>query len=254
MFASERQQQILELLRKTKSATVSELGAKLYVSDATVRRDLTELARAGLVSRSHGGAILVEEGATESPPAVREFRQTREKRIIAGLVLPLIRPNSVLFMDSSSTVGMVIPLLSQHRGLTVITNGLNNALLLSRHTDAEIHLPEGIVSSRSTSVTGGGTLACLSRFRADMALISCGGLELSAGVTEPSSEQSDAKRVMLRQARAGVLLCDSSKFGKTFLCRTCGLDDLQVLVTDKEPDPAYRRMAQQSGCRLLPAP
>ena len=244
MFASERQQQILEFLRKRKSASVAELGARLYVSGATVRRDLAALARAGLISRSRGGAVLVEGAGAESPVFVRELRQTKEKRTIAGVVLPLIRPNSVLFMDSSSTVGMVVPLLSQHAGLTVITNGLSNALLLSRYTSARIYLPEGTVSPRSTSVAGGAALGCLSRFRADLALISCAGLELSAGVTEASPEQSEAKRVMLHQARTGILLCDSSKFGHTFLCRTCGLDDVRALATDRE-------LAGENGCRLL---
>ncbi|MFA9379417.1 MAG: DeoR/GlpR family DNA-binding transcription regulator [Acetanaerobacterium sp.] len=251
MFATERQQQILELLRKENSATVNTLSRNLYVSAATIRRDLTELAHAGLINRSHGGAILIEGGAAESPISVRELQQTKEKRVIAELVLPLIRPNSVLFMDSSSTVGMVIPLLSQHRGLTVITNGLGNALLLSHHTDAKIYMPEGMVNSRSTSVVGGGTLCFLERFRAELALISCSGLALSEEVTDASPEQSDVKRMMLQNARAGVCLCDTSKLGEVFMCRTCGFEDLHTLVMDKAPDSPYRIRIQKAGCRML---
>lgn len=251
MFASERQQQILEFLRHENSATVNSLSKRLYVSTATIRRDLAELARTGLINRSHGGAILFEGGAVESPISIRELQQTKEKKLIAELVLPLILPNSVLFMDSSSTVGMVIPLLSQRKGLTIITNGLGNALLLSRHTDAKIYMPEGIVNSRSTSVVGGGTLRFLARFQADLALISCSGLSLSEGATDASLEQSDVKRMMLQNAHAGVLLCDTSKIGKVYMCRTCGFENLQTLVTDMEPDPAYCTRAQESGCNLL---
>lgn len=251
MFATERQQQILELLGEMRSATVAEMSRRLYVSSATIRRDLAVLARGGLVNRSHGGAVLIEGGAAESPLYVRELQHTREKRAIAELTLPLIRPNSVVFMDSSSTVGTLIPMLAQHRGLTVITNGLGNALLLSRHTDAKILFPEGAVSSRSTSVTGGGTLQFLSRFHADLAVISCSGLEPEAGVTDASTEQSDVKRIMLRNATQRVLLCDSSKFGEVFLCRTCGLDEVQMLVTDRETGPEYRRYAETGGCRMI---
>ena len=251
MFATQRQQQILEFLGREHGATVNTLSRTLYVSAATIRRDLAQLARAGLITRSHGGAVLIEGGAAESPVSVRELQQTREKRRIAELVLPLIRPNSVLFLDSSSTVGMVIPLLSQHLGLTVITNGLGNALLLSRHTDAKIYMPEGMVNSHSTSVVGGGTLQYLARFRAELALISCSGLALLAGVTDASPEQSDVKRIMLQNARAGVLLCDSSKVGEVYMCRTCGFEDLYALVTDREPDAPYLARAQEAGCRVL---
>ncbi len=251
MFASERQQQIINLLERENSATVNSLSKKLFVSAATIRRDLAELAHAGLISRSHGGAVLVEGGAAESPISIRELQQTKEKRTIAELVIPLIRPNSVLFMDSSSTVGMVVPLLSQLKGLTVITNGLGNALLLSRRTDAKIYMPEGMVNPRSTSVVGGGTLRFLARFQADLALISCSGLSLTEEVTDASPEQSDVKRMMLQNARAGVLLCDASKVGEVYMCRTCGFENLQTLVTDKAPDSAYLTRAQEAGCNVL---
>lgn len=251
MFTEERHNEIFALLRKKKSVSVHELSRTLFVSPATVRRDLTEMEKTGLIRRSHGGAVLFESLNDESSSTVRENEHIKEKKLIAELALSFIKSDSIIFMDSSSTAGMVIPFLAQYRYLTVITSGLKNALLLSEKTDAKIYLPGGVVSSRSNSLVGSDTIEYISRVNAEVALVSCSGINLGNGVTDASFEQAALKRTMFKNAKQRVLLCDSSKFDLTYMCRTCGFEDIDYILTDKLPERRYIEAISGYGCEIL---
>ncbi|WP_027630333.1 DeoR/GlpR family DNA-binding transcription regulator [Ruminiclostridium cellobioparum] len=251
MFEEERHNKILNMINSKKSVKVHELSEALYVSTATVRRDLAKMEKAGVIKRSHGGAVLVDSSSAESAISVRELENIKEKKKIAGLAISFISSNSVIFMDSSSTAGMVIPYLSQFKYLTVITNGLKNALLLSEKTDAKIYMPGGIVSTRSNSLLGSDTLDYLSNLNAGLAIFSCSGLTPNNGVTDASFEQSKLKRALIRNSKVRVLLCDSSKFGGIYMCRTCGFEELDYILTDKKPQTGFMEAASKHGCEIL---
>jgi DeoR/GlpR family transcriptional regulator of sugar metabolism len=251
MFIEERHNQILNILNSKKSVTVDELSATLYVSTATIRRDLVKMQRTGVIKRSYGGAVLLESTNVESALAVRELENIKEKKQIAELALSFIRSNSVIFMDSSSTAGMIIPFLSQFKSLTVITNGLKNALLLSEKTDAKIYVPGGIVSTRSNSVVGSDTIDYISHMNTELALFSCSGINPTNGITDASFEQASLKRAIIKHSKVRVLLCDSSKFGMTYMCRTCGFEELDYILTDKQPPQEYIKVSEDLGCEIL---
>lgn len=251
MFTEERQQKILSILQSNKSVTVAQIGKTLYVSEATVRRDLAAMEQAGLVKRTHGGAMLLEGSGDERSFLFREQEQVAQKRKIAALAARLLADNATLFLDSSSTVGMLVPHLSRFRNLSVITTGLQNALLLSQQTEAKLYVTGGAVNSRSNSMAGSETLTALSKLHADIAVISCSGISAEHGVTDAAMEQARLKSVMLRNSETRILLCDSRKFGRTFMCETCGFDDLDFAVTDTRPDDAILAPAQRGGCRWI---
>ena len=253
MFLEERQQAILERLKKQKSITVAQLTRELFISPATARRDLCAMEKKGLIRRMHGGAMLLEGSGDERSFWAREKEQVAEKQKIALAAVRLIPDNATLFLDSSSTVGALIPLLREHRNLSVVTTGLQNALLLSRQTQAKLYVTGGEVNSRSNSMTGSDTLEALCRLHADFALISCSGISLENGVTDASLEQARLKGMMLRQAKTKVLLCDSQKFGLTFMCKTCGFEDLDYLVTNSSVHPDLKAKAEAKGCRWMVA-
>lgn len=251
MLILERQNRILEMVNRKKAVTVGELSRQLYSSPATIRRDLCAMEKAGLLKRSHGGAVTLESSNVESALTIREKEHIREKRQIAELAVDFIRSSSSLFLDSSSTAGAVIPLLDRFHTLTVITTGLKNALLLSEKTDARIYLPCGVVATNSNSIIGADTLEYLAGIRTDVAFISCSGLDAAEGVTEASVEQAQLKRRMLARAKARVLLCDASKFDGVFFGRTCGFDMLDAVITDQMPSPTLAEAIRAAGCELL---
>ena len=251
MFSVERQNEILEILNKNKSATVEELAAELFVSGATIRRDLSAMEKQGLLKRSHGGAIAFRSSAEEPALSIREQENTSAKRAIASLAFKLLKNGDSVFIDSSSTVGFVIPLMNNLKYLSVTTIGLKNALLLSQTNNVKIYIAGGQIHNRSNSITGTDTIDYISRIHADITLISCSGADLRAGFTDADIEQSKLKRQMRKNSNKVAMLCDSTKFGKTFMCSDFDFGEIDYLITDKTPPEEYVRKINESGCKLL---
>lgn len=251
MLSLKRQDDILEILNKNKSATVDELAAELFVSSATIRRDLAQMEKQGLLRRSHGGAILFKSSAEESAFAIREQENTAAKRAIANLAFSLLKNGDSVFMDSSSTVGFTIPLLNNLKYLSVTTIGLKNALLLSQTNNVKIYIAGGQIHNHSNSITGTDTMDYISRIHADIALISCSGADLKAGFTDADIEQSKLKRQMRNNSDKVAMLCDSAKIGRTFMCTDFRFDEIDYFITDKTPPDEYVKKIEESKCKLL---
>lgn len=248
MYTEERMKRITDIINEQRSVSVNELCQRLYVSPATMRRDLTLLEKTGKIKRSHGGAVLVEGINNEASIAIRSLESTKEKRKIAELCADFLSSSSTIFMDSSSTAGMVIPYLKPLSSVCVITNGLNNALLLSANTNAKIYVPSGVISTSSNSVLGSDSIAYISSMNADIALISCSGICDEFRITEVSKEQAMLKKMMLHKAKRKVLLCDSNKFSKAFMCDICQTAELDYIITDKVPDKEF---VLNCGCKII---
>lgn len=252
MFSIERQNEILEILNKNKSATVEELAAELFVSGATIRRDLAAMEKQGLLKRSHGGAIIFKSSAEESALAIREQTNTAAKRTMASLAFTLLKNGDSVFMDSSSTVGFIIPLLNNLKYLSVTTIGLKNALLLSgTNSDIKIYIAGGQIHNHSNSITGTDTMDYISRIHADITMISCSGADIKAGFTDADIEQSKLKRQMRANSDKVAMLCDSTKFGKTFMCKDFDFGEIDYLITDKMPPKEYVKKIAETKCKLL---
>jgi len=238
MLQNERQEEILKILKQNRSATVRALAQKLYVSDATVRRDLMEMQNLGLLKRSHGGAVLLEN-ADEISIFVRMNENADEKERTATNALKYL-PNDfeTVFLDSSSTVLA----LAQRMDLsqkTVVTNGLQTAAQLARGRGIRLILTGGNVSPTGTSVRGSWTNTQLREFRFDLALVSCAAFD-EEGAFETSLEQREIKRAVFRRAKRKILLADHTKYGSGAPYLLCGIDEFDEAVFDELPPPALQ--------------
>lgn len=251
MFKKERQQKIADELHRKKSVTVQELAQNLYVSEATIRRDLIDLEKSGVLSRSHGGAFLPQGGAVESPGMIREKQNVQKKRVIAGLVSDFLRPETTVFIDSSSSAGAVIPYLISAGPVSVITNGIRNCLKLTQQGAVKVYICPGTVSGYSDAALGTDAVEYISGFYADLCIISCSGISLTRGVTEASRDQAHIKRKMLENSATRILLCDSSKFGRDCMGAVCGFDRLDYILTDTAPNTDIAEAARDAGCEII---
>ena len=251
MLSLERQDEILEILNKNKSCTVEELASELFVSGATIRRDLRAMEEQGLIKRSHGGAMLFKSRADESALAIREQENTSAKRTIANLAVKLIENGDSVFMDSSTTVGFLIPLLNNFKYLSVTTTGIRNAMLLTQTNNVKIYIAGGQVHNHSNSITGTDTMDYISRIHADIAFVSCMGFSKNACFTDANIEQSKLKRQMRNNSEKVVMLCDSTKFNKTFMCSDFSLDEIDYLITEKIPPAELVEKINASRCKLI---
>lgn len=247
MLHEERQAQILQLLNERKTISVHDLCSILLVSGATIRRDLAAMEKAGVLKRSHGGAMLLQSTAEESAPITYEQQILKEKRMIGELASTLIRPNTTLFIDASATCGALIPFLKQYNYLTVITNGLKNALLLSQNTTAKIYLTGGNINA--DICTGSDAISYIKDFYADFAICSCDGANPESGFTDTSFEKAAVKKAMLAHAKTKILLCDHRKLDAVFFCHVCGFEDIDYFVTDQPTE--YEELLSNTNCTFL---
>ncbi len=251
MITYERQKEILNLLRTKDSLTVQSLCAKLYASPATVRRDLAQMEREGLIIRVRGGAALRDTRSRDTPFLLRSSINLEKKEAIAQLVLPLIRGCSCVMMDSSTTTAAVARLLSGFHDLTVITNGLPAIAALNEYSDARVICTGGAVKNNS-SLLGEAAAETVSRYCADAFLFSCRGVDAQQGVTDADEEVAALKRRMMSRAKLKILLCDSTKFSASFLCRVCSLSEIDVLVSNAPAPEAlssgFRGRLVYPGC------
>ncbi len=251
MLTLERQDEIIKILSENNSATVDELCEKLFVSGATIRRDLRAMEKQGLIKRSHGGAMIFKSSAEDSAFAIREQENTEAKRVIGLLASKLIKSGDSVFMDSSSTVGFVIPHLNAKTCVSVTTNGLRNALLLSKTNNVKVYVTGGLIENHSNSITGTDTMEFIYKINANVCLVSCSGVDLDAGFTDANIEQAKLKRQMRKNSNKIAVLCDSSKFGKKFMCKDFDFSEIDYLITDVIPPKEFIDKMQKNGVEII---
>lgn len=231
MANSDRFSQILDYLKIKKSATVEELAGMLYVSLATVRRDLTELQKRGQINRSHGGAVLME-GADEISFFIRQVKNAREKEAAASVALKHMPDFQTVFIDNSSTCLAIAERMNlAHK--TVVTNGLNVAMRISRHDNVNLIMPGGEVRFNTTAVLGSMTANCLSSLKFDLSIISCSAVDKD-GSYEFSLESMEIKKTALNNSKTRVLIFDNTKVNTSSAFRTAPLEHYDYIFSNAD--------------------
>ena len=245
---NDRKNKILHILRSRHYASVDELCSQLFVSSATVRRDLKELEESRQIERTRGGAYILDGNAKEDPYAVRARQNVMQKQIIAGQAVRLLRDGMTVFLDSSSTVYVMAQMIEGFHNLCVITNSLKTALCLSAKSGITVLCASGRPRVGTVSLVGQSTVDYLRSFNADAAFVSACGFDSENGSTEASEEESFVKRTYIENSRKTYLLCDTSKMGKVFLKKTADLSEFtQIITEDRKINAALAKEQSPSG-------
>lgn len=232
MITNERYNMIMGVLKESRKANVKDLAKKLYVSEATIRRDLCEMQKLGLIERSHGGAIL-PDNAEEISIFVRMNKNSKEKEHAATNALRYLPNFRSVFVDSSSTALA----LAERMDLsfkTVVTNNLQTAITLSKKRDINLIILGGGVQYNTVSATGSFTARQLEDFSFDLLISSCAAI-IEKDVYERSLEQKEIKAAALKRSKYRVLVFDSTKYSAYGAYRTGSLSDYDLIATDKRP-------------------
>lgn len=230
MYREERHKMIMEILEEDQYTSVSKLSKELYVSLPTIRRDLTELQRQGLVLRSHGGVKKVSDGHFEIPFLFRSGFKNEEKRALCKAASKLIRPDSVIFIDESTTLLPICRMLAETEKVTVITNGISTAALLQEF-NINAYCTGGRIRSSSQSCVGPHAERLIDMFHFDIAFFSAYGFS-KEGLTETSMHEAELKRAVLNNASKKVFLADSDKFNRVGPYRIARASDMDVIITN----------------------
>lgn len=235
MALTERQKDILQSLKASKKISVKALAEELFVSEATIRRDLSEMQAMGLIERSHGGAIL-PENSEEVSIFLRMERNANEKERVATKAILRIPPFKSVFIDSSSTALALAERIDlSHK--TVVTNNLQTAIELSKKNNINLILLGGNVHFNTNSATGAWTARQLADFSFDLMLSSCAAV-CDGAAYERSIEQKEIKKVAFERCKKRILLVDHTKFNAYGTYRIADLADYDLVITDFAPPDA----------------
>ena len=225
---------------KQGQVTVTELAEHLSVSADTIRRDLDELSSENILIRTHGGAIsptLIPK--PDSNLDTRTGVQIARKEAIGKAAASLISNNSVVLMNSGTTVLAVVKALSNHTGLTIATNNLHNTNELKATSVRALHIFGGTVLLSSEATIGPVTLPTAGgenlEIECDIALIAVGGVSIDGGYSVSNFAEASMFREMMKRAKKVAILADATKINIKHFARLSDLSEADYFVTDIDP-------------------
>jgi len=245
---SERHRQLIQLVRLHQAIRVSDAADTLGVHEMTIRRDLNELAKQGLLTRTHGGAQLA---GLEEPFLTRLQQHPAAKERIAKAALRFINASNTIAFDASTTA---LALARRLTGLEVsaIATNLGTANVL-----AEVGIPFTLIGGqfhdRSRSFVGTLAQELLQRFRPDLLFFSAKGFSAEAGFTDNFLPEAGVKEQLIASARYVIALLDSSKFGQAALYRFALPQAVDVLISEASPPAAIREVLTRHNIELIVA-
>ena len=210
MLTEQRYEQILKLLEKEGSITVTEVKELLNISESTVRRDITALHNAGKLVKVFGGAVASDHVVTPQEPTVAQkiTVHVSEKQRIAEYAAGLIGQGEFIYLDAGTTTGYMLEFFCD-KDVTVVTNAVAHAQRLAK-AGVKVRLVGGELKS----------------------FFGTNGVTKKAGFTTPDANEAMVKKTAIEQCQKKYVLCDHSKFGEvssvTFLAFT-GAD----VITDR---------------------
>lgn len=232
MTSEERKHRIEAYLQQVEFASLEELAQQVEASVSTVRRDLTILESSGNIRRTHGGARIITPKSDEFAFTARDTHQLSEKEAIGRACAQLITANQSVILDAGTTVHHVARYLEE-KSPQIVTNSLPVANLFSSANRVEVIVAGGVLYPRLGVLVGPMTVEAFSRMRADVAIMSAGGITLE-GITNSHALLIDIQQAMLKAAQKVIFCLDHTKFGRQSVSPLCGLDMIDTVVTDSQ--------------------
>ena len=251
LLAIERRNQILERLQREKRVVVASLSEEFRVSEETIRRDLEKLEKDGYATKTYGGAVIRENSTLDLPYTVRKNTNVEGKQQIAMLIAGLIEDGDSLMLDASSTAVFVAREIRRKRNITVITNSLEVLIELAETRGWKVLSTGGTMKEGSLAFTGHQSEKMLSGYHVDKSVFSCKGLDIDRGMTDASDSFAELKRTMMHCSGLRILAADCSKFDVISFAEIGSMEDVDIIVTDREPDERWKQFFQAQNIRMI---
>jgi len=249
---AERQKYIHNILHQNGIVKVTKLSEILGVSELTIRRDLDELERKGILERTHGGAIYNQRMCAETLYEQRYKIHRNEKEAIGRAVVELIEDGDTLLINSGSTTREVIHHLKK-RKTRIITNNLG-AIHEAMDSEIELILIGGLYRTYSNSSVGSLALLSLKQVYGSKAIIGVDGLSIKYGLTHPILDEAEIARDMIEQTPGPIIVvADHSKLGVVSNFISVPLEKINIIVTDDGIDDEYRNNLKKIGIEVVVA-
>lgn len=232
MTVEERQQKILHLLKDREHLAVRDLAAKLYVSEASIRRDLQHLEQAGAVHRLYGAVRLARRERSVVPLMMRDHEHSAVKEQLARQAAQLVPDGATILLDASSTVRRMMKYLAGRKKLTIITN--NERLFSEPVPDgATLYCTGGLFDRENHVFSGPAAERFLRNIWADFLFFSSQGVSQTGEISDHSAQETALRQIMLERAARRVCLMDGSKIGVQATFRLCNAETVTDFLCDQ---------------------
>lgn len=237
MYQSEREREIINILKNETYVTVKQLSQLLYTSESSIRRDLASLENQNKVKRSYGGVELTPNQTSIIPFSARVHYNIAAKKIIAKKAAQFIHDGSIIFLDQSSSTYFVAQEILKRTNLTVVTNSIEILSLLTQSSIEVISSGGRLGNSNRACLLGSDAQKIFTEIHADYFFFSSNALSKSGIISDCDREEVCIRKEMMANASKKIFLCESEKYGKTAGFRQCTIQDIDMLiseVSDKE--------------------
>jgi DeoR/GlpR family transcriptional regulator of sugar metabolism len=250
MRKDKRSARILELIAEQGFAAVKVLSQTLGVSEMTIRRDLQRLDAEGKMVRHHGGATSGGFETNPEHPFSTRRRESMQAKVAIGVhAATLVAADEVVFLDGGTTTLEVARRLTQER-LTVVSNSLPAMQVLHKMPNLKLFGLGGEFISDNQCFVGPDALGAMENRYANVVILSTTCLSFERGLTNRDAREADLKRLMVDHADRVILVMDSTKMNKQTFSHVCGIDQLDILVTDAGMRAEDRARLEQAGVQV----
>ena len=253
MFAIERHEKLLDYINQKKKASVKELSNCFNVSRVTIRRDLEELSQRGLVIKTHGGVLSINNNFSSEIPYERKFSLNMEaKKKIGHTAALMVEENDVVILDAGSTTLEIAAHLRPLKNITVITNDLKIAMTLAHKPGITLIVTGGMQEKSVYTLTGSAAEEFFSKVRVNKTFLGADAISLDYGITNRTIQEIPVKKAMMKSAEEIILVADHSKLNKKVFAFLCELKDINKIVIDKI-DCEAKKALMEIGIQVMVA-
>jgi DeoR family glycerol-3-phosphate regulon repressor len=246
----ERHNRIVEEAKRDGRVMVEDLATRFAVSPQTIRKDLTDLCDAGVLKRTHGGAIF-PSGVENMEYESRRQIARAEKEAIGRAAAALIPNNASLFINIGTTTEAVGRALTDHHGLMVITNNINVANRMRVFPSLEVVIAGGTVRTSDGGIVGEAAVDFINQFKVDYAVIGVSAIDDDGTLLDYDFREVKVAQAIMANARHVILVSDSTKFDRTAPVRIAHIGEVDTFITDRVPSDAFRAICSESEVTLV---
>lgn len=231
--AEDRQTKIVDLLREKLFVDIRGLTEHFQVSVATIRRDLGDLEAAGLLRRTHGGAVSVNQVAYDPSNADRAVSNLMEKQAIAATAAAMVSDGDTVLLDAGTSALQVAMLLLERQGLTFISNGADIIAEVIRSGRHSLYAVGGEYAEINRAFRGPLAEQFIRQFSVDKLILNAAAIDLDRGLIFTGSPANAAvQRAMIEVSRRVIVVADHSKFTTASFSAIARIEDVGAIVTD----------------------
>lgn len=251
MFAAQRRELLMTRLHRDGRLVTKQVAAELGIAEDSVRRDLRDLAAAGLCQRVYGGALPVS-------PAVADYGTRQEvavdsKERVAAAAVQLIQSGSTLLLDGGTTALAIAQALPADLSATVVTHSPTVAAALVDHPTVEVFVLGGRLFKHSAVTCGAAAAEAAQAVHADLFLLGVTGVHPQTGLTTGDPDEAAMKRILASRAADTYVMASSEKIGAASAFTVLSLADISGIITDAPADHPIIQELQHTGTTIIKA-